>query len=39
MIGGLIPLLRVGYERHAVERTWWIDVTWFRTGVRIEIVR
>jgi hypothetical protein len=38
-MGGLVPLVRVGRDRHAVESTWWVDVTWLRTVVRVEVVR
>lgn len=39
MIGGLIPYLRAGRDRHAVESTWWLEVTWLRARLRIEVVR
>lgn len=39
MIGGAIPLIRAGRERHVVETTWWADITWLRTRLRIEVTR
>jgi hypothetical protein len=39
MIGGLIPAVRVDRQRHAVETTIWIEITWLRTVFRWEATR
>jgi hypothetical protein len=36
MMGGLIPYVRAGRDRHTVETTWWVDVTWLRSRLRVE---
>lgn len=38
MVGGAIPLVRAGRDRHTVETTWWVEVTWLRCQVRVEAV-
>lgn len=39
MIGGLVPLVKAGRDRHTVENTWWLEVTWLRVQLRIQVVR
>jgi hypothetical protein len=39
VIGGLIPLVKAGRDRHAVENTWWIEITWLRVLLRAEATR
>lgn len=39
MIGGLVPLIKAGRDRHTVESTWWLEILWFRVRLRIEVVR
>jgi hypothetical protein len=39
MVGGLVPLIQGGRDRHAVETTWWVEITWLRTRLRWEICR
>lgn len=35
-VGGLVPLVRGGIERYAVENTAWVEVTWLRIVWRSE---
>jgi hypothetical protein len=38
MMGGLIPMVRAGRDRHTVQTTWWVEVTWLRCQIRVEVV-
>lgn len=38
-MGGWIPLLSAGRERHAVESTVWIELVWCRVRFRWEATR
>jgi hypothetical protein len=39
MVGGLLPLVRFMHERHAVEQTWSVEVTWLRALFRFSVTR
>lgn len=37
MMGGLIPYVQVGREKYFAETTWWLQVTWLRASIKIEM--
>jgi hypothetical protein len=38
-VGGPIPLIQAGRDRHMTESTWWVQITWLRVRVRMEVTR
>ena len=37
--GGLLPILKVGHRRYAVESSVWLLFVWFRVQIRVEFTR